>query len=223
MIEWHSCGSFRVIDEPKTLALFAQQQKHHPHHIITISSFTVHDYVVHASFIRGLFFYFEIFARKRRLNEVQALYTVKHFCSCSDLLQSQFLLTKSATAYCLLLTAAAAADAFAASTFAATAAFAGAAHQKKKLKNKLDHFITIKCFTMSKKWEYHVVEMPFCCCISEVITIDIGAQLQTTIKLDEHYKLDMLQNCRLLLDLVLLLLCCFLYELNLFNDLLNLI
>ncbi|KRX77171.1 hypothetical protein T06_4734 [Trichinella sp. T6] len=53
MIEWHSCGSFRVIDEPKTLALFAQQQKHHPHHIITISSFTVHDYVVHASFIRG--------------------------------------------------------------------------------------------------------------------------------------------------------------------------
>ncbi|KRY56945.1 hypothetical protein T03_17159 [Trichinella britovi] len=217
MIEWHSCGSFRVIDEPKTLALFAQQQKHHPHHIITISSFTVHDYVVHASFIRGseLFFlqdYVEF--RKRRLNEVQALYTVKHFCSCSDLLQSQFLLTKSATAYCLLLTAAAAAaaDAFAASTFAATAAFAGAAHQKKKLKNKLDHFITIKCFTMSKKWEYHVVEMPFCCCISEVITIDIGAQLQTTIKLDEHYK-----------DLVLLLLCCFLYELNLFNDLLNLI
>ncbi|KRY21427.1 hypothetical protein T12_7464 [Trichinella patagoniensis] len=73
---------------------------------------------------------------------------------------------------------------------------------------------------MSKKWEYHVVEMPFCCCISEVITIDIGAQLPTTIKLDEHYKLDMLQNCRLLLDLVLLLLCCFLYELNLFNDLL---
>ncbi|KRX77177.1 hypothetical protein T06_7999 [Trichinella sp. T6] len=56
-----------------------------------------------------------------------------------------------------------------------------------------------------------------------IITIDIGAQLQTTIKLDEHYKLDMLQNCRLLLDLVLLLLCCFLYELNLFNDLLNLI
>ncbi|KRX15239.1 hypothetical protein T07_2377 [Trichinella nelsoni] len=53
MIEWHSCGSFRVIDEPKTLALFAQQQKHHSHHIITISSFAVHDYVVHASFIRG--------------------------------------------------------------------------------------------------------------------------------------------------------------------------
>ncbi|KRY21472.1 hypothetical protein T12_5900 [Trichinella patagoniensis] len=177
MIEWHSCGSFRVIDEPKTLALFAQQQKHHPHHIITISSFTVHDYVVHASFIRGseLFFCkimwnFEYsFINERRLNEVQALYTVKHFCSCSDLLQSQFLLTKRnemnktkkfclfiiiipmsihqtfidcqfiyiiptevllLIAYCLLLTAAAAAadaDAFAASTFAATAAFAGAA------------------------------------------------------------------------------------------------
>ncbi|KRZ87673.1 hypothetical protein T08_10659 [Trichinella sp. T8] len=106
---------------------------------------------------------------------------------------------------------------------AALAAHNSVEHQKKKLKNKLDHFITIKCFTMSKKWEYHVVEMPFCCCISEVITIDIGAQLQTTIKLDEHYKLDMLQNCRFLLDLVLLLLCCFLYELNLFNDLLNLI
>ncbi|KRX15256.1 hypothetical protein T07_6997 [Trichinella nelsoni] len=106
-----------------------------------------------------------------------------------------------ATAYCLLLTAAA--DAFAASTFAATAAFAGAAeqftfktlhtHQKKKLKNKLDHFITIKRFTMSKKWECHVV----------------------------------VENAILLLhlrgDSVLLLLCCLLYELNLFNDLLNLI
>ncbi|KRX39237.1 hypothetical protein T05_9314 [Trichinella murrelli] len=194
--------------------------------------------------------------QKRRLNEVQALYTVKHFCSCSDLLQSQFLLTKrnemnKTKKFCLFIIMIRMSIHFkfyditfamicCAVDFALSACVHANGitlrlrrqqftfktlhtHQKKKLKNKLDHFITIKCFTMSKKWEYHVVEMPFCCCISEVITIDIGAQLQTTIKLDEHYKLDMLQNCRLLLDLVLLLLCCFLYELNLFNDLLNLI
>ncbi|KRZ76999.1 hypothetical protein T10_12663 [Trichinella papuae] len=37
---------------------------------------------------------------KRRLNEVRALYTVKHFCNCSHL-QSQFLLIKEIWAKCL--------------------------------------------------------------------------------------------------------------------------
>ncbi|KRY34850.1 hypothetical protein T01_5806 [Trichinella spiralis] len=102
-------------------------------------------------------------------------------------------------------------------------------HQKKKLKNKLDHFITIKCFTMSKKWEYHVVRMPFCCCISEANAHDIRQIcLFCCDFMPFHYFIQcqscfismLMRNC---IDSVLLLLCCLLYELNLFNDLLNLI
>ncbi|KRY84056.1 hypothetical protein T4D_15662 [Trichinella pseudospiralis] len=102
-------------------------------------------------------------------------------------------------------------------------------HQKKKLKNKLDHFITIKCFTMRKKREYHVVKLPFCC-ISEGNAVKQKFDFPFPL-LSVSFALSTEASSTSLTiyvyaymgDLVLLLLCCLLYELNLFNDLLNLI